>query len=168
MLGVLRLHRPCREISGLTGEDLGTRVGLSFASIARYEKGDRNPDTAYLRPLHLAYTEALDTGLWKIETDLVHDSFFEHYAQENNLPLDETLEYDLISGWDDYAWWLAGSREVSMEGYTIDHIPHLANIRRFLPYPSWREPSFENVNLVGFGEGEPRISSSDADADMVT
>jgi transcriptional regulator with XRE-family HTH domain len=160
--------RPCREISGMTGEDLGNRVNLSFASISRYEKGDRKPDSAYLRPLHLAYTEALDTGLWKIETDLVRDSFFEHYAHENNLPLDETLEYDLIKGWDDYAWWLSGSNGADFDNLTIDHIPHLASIRRFLPRPAWREPAFENLWLKGFRESEPRTSSPNAGADMAT
>jgi hypothetical protein len=49
---------------------------------------------------------------------------------------------------DDLKLWIANGTD--LENFTIDHITHLNALRSWLPYPTWRTPTPENLWLIGY------------------
>lgn len=131
-----------RAINGINSTDLATRLGISPASISRYESGDRKPPTGTLKNVHNAYTALLEEALVTSETQMALRSFNDWTRNRGRDPETELFEHDLF-----YRWI---AQEQDIEDFSISHIDHLATVRAVLPYPTWREPTPQNLWLAGY------------------
>jgi transcriptional regulator with XRE-family HTH domain len=134
--------RTVRTFTGRTAEDIANVVGVSFASISRWEKAERNPDAQYHRRLHEVYKDMLDQKLLKLEWSLILRSYIE------TLPEDHDPE--AVIDKDDIVWWAVTDSD-SLQAIDITHIKHLYQMRQLMPRPTWREPSAWNLGLNGYG-----------------
>ena len=119
---------------------MADRIGISFASIRRYEKATRNPDIEWHHPLYLGYKTILEDMLEQIEADLLVKSYITAHELEDGHPITQ----------EDAVWWAVG--DTGIEDVDITHITYLTDIRSLLPEPSWREPSPHNFYLNGYNK----------------
>jgi transcriptional regulator with XRE-family HTH domain len=130
--------RAVRKLSRTSSADLAKRTGISTASLTRYEKNQRQPLPDILHTLRTAYVELLEQILVNAERLLA----IKEYCSVNGLRPSDPLNFDEI------LWWITSDHD--FDTFNIDHIEPLASVRRWLPYPAWREPASKNLWLYGY------------------
>jgi transcriptional regulator with XRE-family HTH domain len=137
------MWRAVRDMAGINSTTIADRIGISPASISRYEKGTRNPPKALMQDLHAAYVELYEQALEAAELMLAIDSYADTLEPAKDVPV-----HDQPFKIDDFYEWIA--RDTDLEDFEISHIDHLAKVRAMLPFPAWREPTPENLWLQGY------------------
>ena len=131
-----------RALSRVNSTDLAARLGISPASISRYESGDRAPERQMLHRIHDAYCALLEEALIALEAQLILRSYNDWSRDSGGDPDNDILEAEPL-----YTWIAQGT---DLEDFSISHIDHLVTVRYMLSYPHWREPTSDNLWLKGF------------------
>ena len=137
------MWRAVRDMASINSTTIADRLEISPASISRYEKGTRNPPKALMQDLHTAYVELYEQALEAAELMLAIDSYVDTFGSARNVPVhDQPFNLDGFDTWIDQG--------VPLADHTLDHVEALHNVRSWLPYPTWREPTPGNLWLRGY------------------
>ncbi len=129
-----------RELAGVSAEEVSERVGVSFASIRRYERALRLPEDLTSSRMQEVYINLLENYTSTIEMDLAYASYIDAHKWEP----DDTFTVEELMGH------ISDGQDI--ENFDISHLEHLADIRAMLPYPQYRKPTVSNLWLAGYQE----------------
>jgi transcriptional regulator with XRE-family HTH domain len=113
------MWRAVRDMASINSTTIADRLGISPASISRYERGTRNPPKALMQDLHAAYVELYEKALKAAELMLAIDSYVDTFEPAKDIRVhDQPFSLDGFDAWIDQG--------VPFEDYTIDHVTPLS------------------------------------------